>query len=182
MCERMSSIYGRATVFLRLVARKHFHGLGRKSRERGRRRWTVFRSTKTWEGETSFLDLNASQRKIWFECSTCTRRAPHVSACYFDVEFWRRVLPDVWHFAVKQLSRHATKWLRFSLRTPSAAYLRSSKVSPTWSYEKCLAFTSSVFCFDSFYFITIYVLMKEKKNLFQLPKKFALHFKFVFFI
>lgn len=57
LCERMSSIYRRATVFLRLAARKHFHGLGRKRRDRGRRHWTVFRFTKKWERTMSFLDL-----------------------------------------------------------------------------------------------------------------------------
>lgn len=53
--------------------------------------------------------------------------------------------------------------------------------------KNCLAFISSEsvsgFCFDSFYFITYLCLNEGKKHtLFQLPKKFALHFTILFFI
>lgn len=52
--------------------------------------------------------------------------------------------------------------------------------------KNCLAFISSKsvsgFCFDSFYFITYLCLNEEKNTLFQLPKKFALHFIILFFI
>lgn len=36
---------------------------------------------------------------------------------------------------------------------------------------KCLAFTSAVFCFDSFYFITYLCLNEEKKNLIPASKE-----------
>lgn len=74
------------------------------------------------------------------------------------------------------------------LRMPCTVCLYGSEVSPTWSYEKessCLYFFNVClgFCFDSFYFITYLCLNEENKNtLFQLPKKFALHFTIVFFI
>lgn len=72
---------------------------------------------------------------------------------------------------------------------PCTARLYGSEVSPTWNYKKkkSLAFISSKsvsgFCFDSVYFITYLCLNEEKKHtLFQLPKKFALHFTVLFFI
>lgn len=73
------------------------------------------------------------------------------------------------------------------LRMPCTVYLYGSEVSHTWSYKNIvlpLFLSESVtgFCFDSFYFITYLCLNEKKTTLFQLPKKFALHFTILFFI
>lgn len=57
------------------------------------------------------------------------------------------------------------------------------EVLPTWNYShlSCLYFFE-VCIWQLPILLFIYVLMKEKQTLFQLPKKFALHFAYLFFI